>query len=297
MVTYNEVNHYFYVAFHPVPDDAVIADRMTRYHDKLAAKVPAVGRTWEEQWKPDVISKNEPAKTADYSGLSDAELVAKLDEFTDHMRYQWWIHGHINFVLLSSSAFCDLYDKIMEPAESDRVVPDAPGLPHPLRRRPAGPVGAEPPGQGQPGAAASCSSTQTPSEVAGGARRERRGSAPSGASSTSSCSSSAGAATPCTTSPTCRGGRTPRSRWPASPASWRWTTARIPSCSTSSKVAQREELMAAARAKLADDPELLEKFDELYEPAVYSFPLTEDHAFYIDQLGVSVFRRFALVMW
>ena len=44
--------------------------------------------------------------------------MAKLDEFTDHMRYQWWIHGHINFVLLSSSAFCDLYDKLMEPEET-----------------------------------------------------------------------------------------------------------------------------------------------------------------------------------
>ena len=47
MVTNKEVNHYMYAAFHPVPDDAVIADRMTRYHDKLAEKVPGVGRTWE----------------------------------------------------------------------------------------------------------------------------------------------------------------------------------------------------------------------------------------------------------
>ena len=29
---------------------------------------------------------------------------------------------------------------------------------------------------------------------------------------------------------------------------------------------------------------------------MYSFPLTEDHAFYIDQLGVSVFRRFVLAV-
>ena len=118
MVSYNEVNHYFYVAFHPIPDEAEVQDRLTRYHDKLAAKVPSVGKTWDEEWKPEVKAKNEAAKTADYSGLSDAELVAKLDEFTDHMRYQWWIHGHINFVLLSSSAFCDLYDKLMEPEQT-----------------------------------------------------------------------------------------------------------------------------------------------------------------------------------
>ena len=33
------------------------------------------------------------------------------------MRDQWWIHGHVNFVLLSSSAFCDLYDKVVQPDE------------------------------------------------------------------------------------------------------------------------------------------------------------------------------------
>ena len=89
-------------------------------------------------------AKNEPLKTADYSGLSDAELVAKLDELTDHMRYQWWIHGHINFVLLSSSAFCDLYDKVIQPTDPTESYQTAPGLPHPLGRRQPGPVGPEP---------------------------------------------------------------------------------------------------------------------------------------------------------
>ena len=88
--------------------------------------------------------------------------MAKLDEFTDHMRYQWWIHGHINFVLLSSSAFCDLYDKVMEPERAHRVVPDAAGLPHPLGRRAAGPVGPQPDGQGQPRPARSCSAPRRP---------------------------------------------------------------------------------------------------------------------------------------
>src|SRR4249920_1862312 len=76
MVTNKEVNHYMYAAFHPVPDEAEIADRMTRYHEKLAAMVPGIGRKWDEEWKPSVIAKNEPAKTADYSGLTDAELLA-----------------------------------------------------------------------------------------------------------------------------------------------------------------------------------------------------------------------------
>ena len=103
--------------------------------ETLAAKVPGVGKLWDEEWKPTVIAKNEPAKTADYSGLSDAEFVKKLEEFTDHMRYQWWIHGHINFVLLSSSAFCDMYDEVDAARGVDRGLPGAAGVPHPLGRR------------------------------------------------------------------------------------------------------------------------------------------------------------------
>jgi pyruvate,water dikinase len=61
-------------------------------------------------------------------------------------------------------------------------------------------------------------------------------------------------------------------------------------------VATRERLMAKLREHVADDPATLAKIDELYEAARYSFPLTEDHAFYIDQLGVSVFRRFVLAV-
>ena len=57
-------------------------------------------------------------------------------------------------------------------------------------------------------------------------------------------------------------------------------------------VRRREELTAKIRAKLADDPEKLAKFEELFDAAQYAYPLTEDHAFYIDQMGVVLFRRF-----
>jgi pyruvate,water dikinase len=62
------------------------------------------------------------------------------------------------------------------------------------------------------------------------------------------------------------------------------------------RVARREELMAKLREKVADDPELSAKVEEMYEAARYSFPLTEDHAFYIDQLLIGVFRRFVLAL-
>ncbi len=64
MVSTKEINHYLYFAFHPLPDEAEVARRMVHYHDKLAEKVPTVGRTWEEVWKPAVIARNVALKTA-----------------------------------------------------------------------------------------------------------------------------------------------------------------------------------------------------------------------------------------
>jgi pyruvate,water dikinase len=43
---------------------------------------------------------------------------------------------------------------------------------------------------------------------------------------------------------------------------------------------------------LADDAQGLARFEELYEAAQYDLPVTEDHAFWIDQTFVAVFRRF-----
>jgi phosphohistidine swiveling domain-containing protein len=61
-------------------------------------------------------------------------------------------------------------------------------------------------------------------------------------------------------------------------------------------VAAREALFSRLRARLADDPDTMARLDELYEAARYSFPLTEDHAFYIDQMYIAVFRRFILAV-
>ena len=81
------------------------------------ARCPAIGKTWEEEWKPAVIAQNIPLKTADWSGAERRRAGRQARRADRLMRHQWWIHGHINFVLLSSSAFCDLYDKVMKPDE------------------------------------------------------------------------------------------------------------------------------------------------------------------------------------
>ena len=294
MVSTREINHFFYVAFHPLPDEAEIARRMLTYHEKLATDVPGVGKTWDEIWKPEVISTNVPLKTADWSALSDKELVAKLDELTDMMRHQWWIHGHINMVLLSSSAFCDLYDKVMEPAEPTEAyrmlqgyrttsVDAAKGLWALSRTVLASPTLKElfESKQGDELLAA-----LDESDHGRDFRRQldeflfdygwRHDAVYDLAD-------------------------VPWHENPAIPLASIRSMMELPESEDpelqyQANVAAREELFAKLREKLADDPETMAKLDELYEAAKYSFPLTEDHAFYIDQLFIAVFRRFILAV-
>jgi phosphohistidine swiveling domain-containing protein len=294
MVSTKEVNHYFYVAFHPIPDEAEIQRRMVEYHEKLAAKVPLIGKTWEEEWKPAVIAQNVPLKTVDWSGLSDAELVAKLDELTDHMRHQWWIHGHINFVLLSSSSFCDLYDKVMQPEEPTEAYRTLQGFPTRSVDAHRGMWALSRAALASPTLKALFESKDgvellaalDDSEEGRDFRRQldeflfeygwRHDAVYDLAD-------------------------VPWREDPSIPlasikAMMDQDESEDPEVQYQENVATRERLLANLRERLADDSATLAKFDELYEAARYSFPLTEDHAFYIDQLYISVFRRFVLAV-
>ena len=163
------------------------------------------------------------------------------------MRYQWWIHGHINFVLLSSSAFCDMYDEVMQPAETteayqtlqgfhtrsvdasqgvwelSRIVKDSPTLSSssPRRRR----TRSWPRSTSPTTAARSTSSSTIPRRVRLAQRRRLRPRRHPVA-----------------------GGPVDR-RCRASPASSAWTTPRIPSCCTGRQVSQREELLGRRRGR------------------------------------------------
>src|SRR5581483_2784182 len=55
-------------------------------------------------------------------------------------------------------------------------------------------------------------------------------------------------------------------------------------------VARREALLAKARSALKDDRAQLERFEYLYEAARWNLNLTEDHNYYIDQMGTQLFR-------
>jgi pyruvate,water dikinase len=55
-------------------------------------------------------------------------------------------------------------------------------------------------------------------------------------------------------------------------------------------IKRREELLASARGRLEGDPQKLGKFNQLYALAEPYATLTEDHNYYIDQIGNTVMR-------
>ena len=111
------INHYFYMAFHPHPDPAVIEDRMTRYLGMVDKTVPLVGKRWQSEWLPLIKQRNEAERDVDYSTMSDEALFARYHEMVRWMEQMWYIHGHINFALISGAALSDFYDEVMQPAD------------------------------------------------------------------------------------------------------------------------------------------------------------------------------------
>jgi rifampicin phosphotransferase len=284
------INHYFYMAFHPHPDPAVVEDRMSRYLGMVDQTVPLVGKRWRQEWFPLIRERNEAERDVDYSAMSDEELFARYHEMTRWMEQMWYIHGHVNFALISGAALSDFYDEVMQPDDPteayqilqgyhtrpvdaahglwrlSRIARNSPELtrifdehhPRDLKRA------LEQSDEGREFLA------QLDEYLYDFGWRSD-------------------AVYDLADVP-----------WIEQPQIPLGNIARYipmddsedPIIKFDNAVARREELTARVRAALADDPVKLAEFERLFESAQYAYPLTEDHAFYIDQMGVVLFRRF-----
>lgn len=289
-VTNRHFNYYMYVSFHPIGDEGELADRLTRYRDTLAEKVPNVGRRWVEEWEPKIIEANLAEKATDYSSMSNAELIAKLDEMKERMTFMWHVHGHINFVLISSAAFCDLYDEIMEPEDPTEAYQALQGF-----------------------------ETQSLKASRGLWKLSRQIRQNRELVELFNANQGRDLAAALEASDVGRAFMTDLRAY-LEDFGWRsdavydlgdvtwYERPSIPLNALASYIGldddadpdvlhtrakeNRERLLAAARARVAGDGEKAARFEELYEAAQYSNPLTENHAFWIDQMGVTLFRRF-----
>ncbi|MEZ5261154.1 MAG: PEP-utilizing enzyme [Acidimicrobiia bacterium] len=289
-VSHNLVHGFYYSAFHPMADQAAAEDRLTRYKDTLAAKVPHVGRLWATEWEPQIIAQNQAERDTDYTGWSDDQLLAKLEELHQRMRDQWQVHGRINFVLISAAAYCDFYDEHLQPADPTEAYQSIQGW-----------------------------ETQSVEASRGLWRLSRIVHADQTLRTLFSETAVEDLVEELEKEPSGRAfleelhGYLDRFGWRSDAVydigdvTWRENPA-IPLAALASyvdlddadspealherAVRTREELQRKARERLAGDAEKLATFERLYEAARYSNPVTENHAFWIDQMGVTIIRRF-----
>ncbi|HLF77628.1 MAG TPA: PEP-utilizing enzyme [Dehalococcoidia bacterium] len=284
------VNYYAYFAFYPLDDlgGESIAERGARYEQALDKLVPQVGSLWEEEWLPSLLPDVIRARDLNYASLSDAALVAELDHQIPQHVFRWSIHGKINFILIAASRFSDFYKELVHPEDEtegyealqgfvtrsldagrglwrlSRIVRNSPSLRKQFDELEAKTLlGAlEKSDEGK----AFLAELKTYLDEFGWRSDAVYDIAD-----------------------------IPWREDPSIPLQTLQGFIRLdedanPDTLFQRSVKRREELLAHARAAAAGDPAKLAKLEELYEAARRNMQVTEDHAFYIDQMGVNTLR-------
>jgi pyruvate,water dikinase len=269
-----------------------IGDRIARYQQQLNDLVPRVGQLWNDEWLPSVIPQVEKQRGLDFASMSDADLWKALDEAVEGIYERWLIHGRINLVLVAATWLTDFYKEHFKPETPTEAYHLIQGVP--TQSMETGRV------------------LWRLSRVAANspALRKLFSETDSHALEGALAQSEEGRAFLAQLNDYLvkYGWRSDQVYDIAEPT---WLEDRSiplntlqgyiqlgddadPDALYKAAVKRREEMLAACRAKLASEPEKLARFNELYEAARWTLPLTEDHNFWIDQMGVTLLRRPAL---
>jgi phosphohistidine swiveling domain-containing protein len=112
------INYYGFFTIKPFNlGSETMPERVARYQDVLGQVLPRMGELWEQTWLPAILPGLEKGRTTDYGALSDEELLHTLDEMRREFLERWTIHGWINFVTISASWFADFYNETFEPED------------------------------------------------------------------------------------------------------------------------------------------------------------------------------------
>jgi phosphohistidine swiveling domain-containing protein len=288
------INNYFYSSF--TPDYTGITETpeelKSKYERMLSADAMHIGERWVNEWEPSLIPILERARKTDYSQLTDADLLAALEEQLQNLVYYWTIHGWINLVLVPSNALTDFYNENFTPEDSTesyelmqgyrtKSVEAAKGL-WPLSRT----VLANP-----------------------DLKAVFENADPKDMEATLLASEEGRAFLADLHVFLEEFGWRSDGIYEIGDPTWREDVSiplntiqgylslsedADPERTLARATARREELVARAREKLAGQPEKLKRFEELLDAAKYSLQVTEDHSYWIDQMGMSTFRHFAL---
>lgn len=290
---YKVLNRYAFVDISPFeePETPAFAERIERYQHTLHDVLPRLGDLWANEWLPAIMPGIERGRDADYSALTDEEYQTEYDQLLKDFYERYVVHGRINFVTISASMFADFYNDTFSPENPTEAYQVLGG--YPTRSLDAG-RGMWALGRSIAGSEAlrELFASTAPSEIPDQLDQTDEGREFHRA----------------LTAYLDEFGR--RSDvFELADRTWRedptiplntlqgymdLDDSHDPELKYQQAVALRERLLAEARAKLADDEEKLGEFNGLHDMARHYLTLTEDHNFWIDQVGNAVIRKGAL---
>lgn len=284
------VNYYHYLSGIPLEDLGGEAPdaRRERYARNVAELMATVGERWEKEWLPSILPGLERDRRRDFSLLGDAELLSAFAEMHQDVLHRWYIHGFLLYSFAAANIFAEYYKQTLHPEDEHEGYEALQGFPNialdsalglwRLSRR----VRANPQLQ-------HLFETSDEDKLLG-----ELGRSPDGRAWLTELQSYLDTF-----------GWRADSAYELTKPSWREDPhiplgtirgyigiddAEGPEAQYLRAVRRREELLAQARRRLADEPKVLERFEDLYARASCFTPVVENHNHWIDQMGDIVMR-------
>jgi pyruvate,water dikinase len=130
-LAYRTANGYGFASIRPRDlGNETFEERWRRYEAALARELPRMGRRWDAEWLPAILPGLEKARRLDYAGMSDAELLDALDDLYRDSVERWTVHGQFLFVLIAASRFADFYAETFRPSDPTEPYQALQGFPN-----------------------------------------------------------------------------------------------------------------------------------------------------------------------
>lgn len=282
------VNGYCYMSMFPVPlEGETFEERVAKHEHAMHETLPQMGSLWADQWLPSIVPGLEAGKSRDYTSLDDSALVKTMTAMREEFIDRYTIHGKINFVIMSASMYADYYNEVISPDDPTEPYETLQGFA--TRSLDAG--------HGLWELGRRIKENPTLNSVFN--ESETREIVPS----LEQTSDGQAFLTAFQSYLDEFGWRTDAFEFadltwredPTIPLNTLQGYIQLnedsdPMTKFNQSVSRRDELLTAARNRLAGDPEALGKFNGLYDMARHYLPRTEDHNYYIDQIGNGIMR-------
>ena len=285
------VNYYFYATFAPEEGYAHKGEAdVARYVAELDRLAARTGERWVNEWEPALQPILAKARADDYGSMTDAQLAQELETQLANLVFYWEIHGWINLSLVPATALVEFYNAEVQPDDNNEAWQLMQGY-------------ATKSVETSKGLWRLSRIVKTSSTLS----RVFEGGNPTDMMAALENFSEGRAFLAELRHFLDAYGWRSDGIYEIGDATWReepsiplntiqgylgLDESSTPELTLAGATRRREELAAKARSKLAGVAAKLRRFHELMEAAKYNLRVTEDHSFWIDQMGTAAFRRF-----